>query len=86
MPGQDPPSSYVSLHKIGRNLVVSDVDPSDSVAVEVLHGVAGGGPPARERKQLWLESLAFIATNFICFLGAAHEFPKEMLLFLKTEM
>lgn len=53
---------------------------------EGLNQAALHGPPARGKKQLWLYSLAFVATNFlICFLGAAHEFPKEMLVFLKTE-
>ena len=31
----------MSLHMIGRILVVSAVDPSNSAAVELLHGVAG---------------------------------------------
>ena len=43
-------------------------------------------PLATKRKQQWLDSLAFIATNFICFLDAGNEFPKEMLLFFKTDV
>ena len=39
--GQEPPFSYVSLHMIGRILAVSAVDPSNSAAVELLHGGAG---------------------------------------------
>lgn len=56
------------------------------VPAEGLNQAALPGPPAGGKKQLWLYSLAFVATSFlICFTGAAHEFPKEMLVFLKTE-
>lgn len=56
------------------------------VPTEGLNQAALPGPPAGGRSSYDFTAWPLLATSFlICFSGAAHEFPKEMLVFLKTE-
>lgn len=78
--GQEPLSSYVSLHVIGRHLVISDFGPTNCVAVEFLHSARCGvgaevlnqaaRPSCLGKKAVVTFSTTFLAASLTWFGGS----------------